>query len=75
MPIKKFSVKKIKLDSSHYRLERNDGLVITVRKGVKAGIWWVNKKPEKTRLSSVIFDMEYGYTNQDWFRRKYPHLA
>ena len=74
----KFKVRKVKLDSGHYRLEREDGLTYTVRKGVKAGVWWVNNRPEKTTLRGIIFDMERGLTNEDWFRRKglaEPELA
>ena len=70
----KFAVQKIKLASGHYRLEREDGLTYTVRRLPK-GQWSINSRPEKTTLRGIIWDMERGLTNEDWFRRKYNRDA
>ena len=70
----KLTVKKGKLGSGHYRLEREDGLTYTVRRLPK-GRWSINSRPEKTTLRSIIFDMENQFTNEDWFRRKFPQHA
>ena len=68
----KFKIKKTKIGSGHYLLQRSDGLTYEVRRLPKSR-WSINSRPEKTTLRSIIFDMAHGYTSEDWFNDRYPN--
>jgi hypothetical protein len=58
-----------KLARGHYRLLREDGYSINVRRGVSS--WYqVGNMVRRKSLGMFIFDLEYGYTAHDQIKAK-----
>ena len=58
------TVKSEMLRRGHYRLTREDGYVVEVKRGMNG--WWFGNTGRKVKSLGVAkFDMENGYTSKD----------
>jgi len=65
MTTEKFTTAKQKIASGHYRLSRNDGIVVDVVRTV--GGWWFGNTGKKVKSLGVAeYDMRNGYTAHDY---------